>query len=141
MSEFGVSRELALLPFVLYLLGLSFGPVSLTIWCYIMLSVPQVIAGPISETFGRRVVYIAALPCFGAFTIGAGFSQNIASLTVCRFLAGMASSPGLSLGSGTVADILRPNERAVPMGMFVTAVQMGPVMGPLVGCKVRRLYH
>ena len=27
MTEFGVTREVALLPFTLYLIGLSFGPV------------------------------------------------------------------------------------------------------------------
>lgn len=47
MSDFGVNREVALLPFVFYLLGLSFGPV---------------LAAPLSETYGRKVVYLSALP-------------------------------------------------------------------------------
>ena len=118
MSQFGVSREIALLPFVFYLLGLSFGPV---------------IAAPTSETFGRRVVYLAALPSFAVFTLGAGFSNNITALTICRFFAGMSSSPGLSVGSGTVADLFVVAERGVPVMVFVTSVQFGPALGPLVG--------
>ena len=51
-KEFGVSREIALLPFVFYLLGLSFGPI---------------MAGPSSESFGRKAVYVFALPCVAAF--------------------------------------------------------------------------
>ena len=117
MAEFNVSRELALLPFVFYLLGLSFGPV---------------IAAPTSETFGRRIVYLGALPLFAAFTLGAGFSNNIAALTVCRFFSGMSSSPGLSVGSGTTADLWTPETRAVPIMLFVTSVQFGPALGPLV---------
>ncbi|KAK4620102.1 Polyamine transporter 4 [Fulvia fulva] len=118
MDDFGISREVALLPFVFYLLGLSFGPV---------------IAAPVSETYGRRIVYLSALPVFAAFTIGAGFSSNITSLVVCRFFAGLVASPGLAIGSGSTADLYRPHKRAVPMAVFVTSVQMGPVLGPLIG--------
>lgn len=137
MAEFEVSREVALLPFTLYILGLSFGPVivgtyhrSIATFVQLTETAPQ--AAPVSETFGRRVVYMSALPIFGIFTIGAGFSKNITSLAVCRFLAGLSSSPGLSLGPGTMADMFLPHERALPMAIYVTAVQMGPALGPLV---------
>ncbi|EME41322.1 hypothetical protein DOTSEDRAFT_81674 [Dothistroma septosporum NZE10] len=118
MSDFGTSTEVALLPFVFYLLGLSFGPV---------------LAAPVSETYGRRIVYLSALPVFAAFTIGAGFSTNITSLVICRFFAGLVASPGLAIGSGSTADLYRPHKRAIPMAVFVTSVQMGPVLGPLIG--------
>lgn len=118
MAEFGVSREIALLPFVFYLLGLSFGPV---------------LAAPASETFGRKIVYIAALPVFAAFTIGAGFSNNITALIFCRFFAGLFSSPGLSIGTGTISDIWPPEKRGAPMATFITSVQMGPALGPCIG--------
>ncbi|KAK4506304.1 hypothetical protein PRZ48_000034 [Zasmidium cellare] len=118
MQEFGVSRELALLPFVLYLLGLAMGPI---------------IAAPVSETFGRKLVYLSALPLFTAFTIGAGFSSGIASLTVCRLFAGLFSSPGLSIGTGTISDVWPPEKRGAPMSTFVAMVQMGPAFGPLIG--------
>lgn len=84
-------------------------------------------------------MYICALPLFAAFTLGAGFSQSIASLIVCRFFAGFVASPGLSLGSGTMADVLLPHRRAVPMAIFVCAVQIGPVLGPLVRPKKQEM--
>lgn len=117
-ERFGVSKEVALLPFSLYLLGLSFGPV---------------IAGPMSETFGRRYVYITGLPIFAFFTLGAGFSQDITSLIVCRFFAGLFSSPGLSIGTGTVSDVWAPEKKGFPMAAFITAVQVGPAIGPMIG--------
>lgn len=107
---FGVSLEVALLPFTFYLLGLSFGPI---------------IAGPSSETVGRRAVYVSALPAMGAFTLGAGFSQNITALTLCRFFAGLFASPGLSIGTAMVSDFLAPEERGGPVAVFITMVQMG----------------
>ncbi|KAI5364037.1 Putative major facilitator superfamily, MFS transporter superfamily [Septoria linicola] len=117
MSEFAVSREVVLLPFVFYLLGLSFGPV---------------MAAPLSET-GRKVVYLSALPISAAFTLGAGFSPSIAPLIVCRFFAGLFSSPGLSIGTGTISDVWTPDKRAIPMSMFVSFTQVGPALGSVIG--------
>lgn len=117
-SQFGVSQEISLLPFCLYLLGLSFGPV---------------IAAPTSETFGRKWVYVVGLPLFGLFTLGAGFAQSITTFVVCRFFAGLFSSPGLSIGTGTISDVWRPEKKGFPMAAFITSVQMGPALGPLIG--------
>ena len=110
VKEFDVSREVALLPFVFYLLGLSFGPI---------------VAGPSSETFGRKAVYTFALPGVAAFTLGAGFSQNITSLIICRAFAGLFASPGLSIGMAMVSDFLPPEKRGGPVAIFITMVQMG----------------
>ena len=118
IAEFGVSAEVALLPYVLYVLGLGCGPL---------------LAAPMSETCGRRAVYLIAIPIFALFTLGAGFSQSIASLTICRFLAGVFGSPGLSIGSATLSDMWKPSERAVPMAIYVTTPFLGPAIGPLVG--------
>lgn len=107
-----------MLPFSLYLLGLSFGPV---------------LAAPLSETFGRKYVYVFGLLLFGLFILGSGFSQSITGLTICRFFAGFFSSPGLSLGTGTVSDVWSPETKGLPMSIFITAVQMGPALGPMIG--------
>lgn len=113
-EQFGVSQEVSLLPFCLYLLGLSFGPV---------------IAAPTSETFGRRWVYVIGLPLFAIFTLGAGFANSITTLIVCRFFAGLFSSPGLSIGTGTISDVWKPEKKGFPMAAFITSVQMGPALG------------
>ena len=112
--EFRVSSLAAIVPFSLFALGYTFGPI---------------IVAPCSETFGRRLVYWISIPCFAALILGSGLSQNLASLIICRFLAGSFGSPGLSIGSGTVADIWKPEERTIPMAAFVAAPFVGPTMG------------
>lgn len=118
MLEFGVSREISLLPFVFYFLGLSFGPI---------------IAAPTSEQFGRKIVYLASVPTFSIFTLGAGFSECIGSLTLCRFFAGLFASPGLALGTGSISDIFSAEKRGPPMSLYVFMIQLGPALGPVVG--------
>lgn len=72
MKQFNVCATVALLGLSLYAVGLAFGPV---------------LATPISETKGRRVVYLVTHPLAAIFTLGAGFWNNIESLLVTRFFA------------------------------------------------------
>lgn len=88
-----------------------------------------VIAASCSETFGRRVVYWISIPAFALFVLGTGLSQTFPALVVCRFLAGLFGSPGLTVGSAILADVWKPEERSVPMTVFVAAPFVGPSMG------------
>jgi multidrug resistance protein len=118
MRDLGASQIVAILPYSIYVLALAVGPM---------------LAGPSSEVLGRKAVYLVSIPIFALFILGSGFSKNIASLIVCRFFAGVFGSPGLSIGSATVADVWRPHERAIPMSLYVTTPFLGPALGPLVG--------
>ena len=117
-ERFNISETVALLGLSLYVLGLAFGPV---------------VAAPLSETFGRRIVYLLSLPLSSFFILGAGFSQSFASLAVCRFFAGFFGSPTLAVGAGTNADLWLPVHRAVSTSCFLLAPFAGPVMGPIIG--------
>ncbi|MCJ1299993.1 hypothetical protein MMC08_002787 [Hypocenomyce scalaris] len=116
--QFHVSTTTALLGLSLYVLGLAFGPV---------------LAAPLSETFGRRIIYLSTLPVSALFTLGAGFSKNFAALLVCRLFAGFFGSPSLALGAGTNVDIWPPVHRALSTSLFVLAPFLGPALGPVVG--------
>lgn len=89
-ENFNTSSTIALLPLSLYVLALGFDPL---------------IAAPLSETYGRYIVYAVATPLAAVFTVGAGFSQNIQTLCVTRILAGLAFSPSLAIGTGSVGDL------------------------------------
>ncbi len=112
--EFQVSRVAATVPFPIFVLGYAFGPI---------------IAAPCSETFGRRVVYRACIPFYAVFILGSGLARTFPTLVICRFLAGLFGSPSLSIGSGTIADIWKPEDPTVPMVAFIAAPFVGPTMG------------
>jgi MFS family permease len=85
------------------------------------------------RTFGRRITYLSSMPVFALFILGAGLSPTIAGVIVCRFLAGLAGSPGLAIGSATITDTWPPAQRAVPMALYVMTPFIGPAIGPLLG--------
>jgi MFS family permease len=114
MEQFGVSTTVALLPLSVYVLALGFGPI---------------IGAPISETYGRRTVYLISPPLGALFTLGAGFAPNIASLIILRFIAGMFFSPSLAIGAGTIADTCVPSERALATTLYILSPFLGPSLG------------
>lgn len=111
---FHVSNEVSVLGISLYTLGTGFGPM---------------IAAPMSETFGRLIVYRLSLPLSLLFIMGAGFSKTLGTFMTMRLLGGIAGSPVLSVGAGTNADLFPPRQRAQATTFFLVAPFLGPAMG------------
>lgn len=87
------------------------------------------IAAPISETFGRRIVYRVTLPVSMLFTLGAGLSKSFGALLACRFLAGATGAAVLAVGGGTNADLFPRRVRAYATSSFLVASFLGPAIG------------
>ncbi|KAL5116646.1 hypothetical protein ACEQ8H_005395 [Pleosporales sp. CAS-2024a] len=118
MRQFDVSRTVALLGLSLYTLGIGLGPMA---------------TAPLSEFYGRRMVYLVSSPIFMLFTLGSGFSKHFYGLVICRFFAGFTGSPALAVGAGSNADLFPPRQRAIATSMFLAAPFAGPALGPVVG--------
>ncbi|RMD42315.1 hypothetical protein DV735_g2811, partial [Chaetothyriales sp. CBS 134920] len=117
-QEFNVSTTAAILALSLYVLGLALGPV---------------ISAPISETFGRRSVYLYLFPPSLFFTLGAGLTHSFAGLLICRLLAATLCSGCLAVGAGSMSDIWFPKHRAAAGAIYMLVPFLGPALGPSVG--------
>ncbi|GME98051.1 unnamed protein product [Ambrosiozyma monospora] len=118
MAKWKISQTLGLSGLTFYLLGLAFGPV---------------VAAPLSELFGRKVVYCGSLPVSMLFIMGVGLSKHIRETLVLRFFAGLTASGALAVGGGTVSDIWAPQDLGKAMTFFCLAPFAGPVIGPIIG--------
>ncbi|KAK4171374.1 major facilitator superfamily domain-containing protein [Triangularia setosa] len=117
-ESFGVSHEAALVPISVFVVGFGVGPM---------------IFAPLSEVFGRRIIYGSTLLLAVIFIIPCAVSKNIGTLIVCRTIDGIAFSAPMTLVGGTLADLWRNEERGVPMAAFSAAPFIGPAIGPLIG--------
>ncbi|CAD6447089.1 ebb8596a-d064-4ed9-b109-cbcbddeb5c85 [Sclerotinia trifoliorum] len=82
----------------------------------IMLRIGPLLLAPLSETFGRKPLYLV---CFGTFTllqIPTALSPNIAALITFRSIAGFFGSVSIANGGGTISDMYLPSERAGVFG-------------------------
>ncbi|CAL5868906.1 uncharacterized protein PFLUO_LOCUS3133 [Penicillium psychrofluorescens] len=125
VTSIAISREFHLtgpyapsLPTALFVLGFGLGPLFLA---------------PLSELYGRRIIYLA---CFVAFTIGnilCAVAPNMAALAVFRLACGMAGSAGPSIGGGTIRDMFTPETRGRAQSVYSFGPTGGSALGGVIG--------
>ncbi|KAL2023755.1 hypothetical protein VTK56DRAFT_1469 [Thermocarpiscus australiensis] len=119
MDEFAVpSRSVATLGLTTYLLGLAAG---------------SVVVAPLSELYGRRVVYLVCLAVFVVLIVPCALARSLAELVVVRFFGAVFGAAMVSNSPGTVVDISGHEHLALGMSFFSIAPLNGPVTGPLIG--------
>lgn len=117
-KEFGVSMEVVILSVSLFVVGFGVGPL---------------VFAPLSEEYGRQIIYNSTLLVAVVFIIPCALAKNIATLLVCRLIDGIAFSAPMTLIGGSLSDIWPTKNRGVAMAVFSAAPFLGPVMGPLIG--------
>ncbi|KAF8803996.1 MFS general substrate transporter [Phlegmacium glaucopus] len=88
-----------------------------------------------STFYGRKPVYLTALPLLFLGSLGVASSRTIPQLMSWRFIQAIGASPGLAVGTGVIGDIYRLEERGQAMGIFFAAVLLGPALAPLLAVK------
>jgi EmrB/QacA subfamily drug resistance transporter len=88
--------------------------------------------GRLSDTFGRRPLYLASLLLFTLSSLACGLAPNIATLVGCRFLQGLGAAGFLPTASGIVSDQF-PKSRERAIGLFSSIFSIGGIVGPILG--------
>jgi multidrug resistance protein len=99
----------------------------------VMLGVGPLLLAPLSETFGRRNLYLVCFTIFTLLQIPTALAPNIAFLISVRSVAGFFGSVGIANGGGTISDMFEPSERAGVFGWYLLGPLLGPTLGPLFG--------
>ncbi|KAL6242254.1 hypothetical protein RBB50_010802 [Rhinocladiella similis] len=102
----------------IYVLGYAIGPLFLA---------------PLSEVYGRLPVYHACNFLFVIWTLGCALAPNIGGLLVFRLFAGIAGSCPITIGGGSIADLIPQDKRGAAMALFAMGPILGPVIGPVAG--------
>ncbi|KAG6034227.1 hypothetical protein E4U41_006648 [Claviceps citrina] len=118
MAEFDASQEVATLGVSLFVLGFAVGPL---------------IFGPMSEVFGRQVLFFTTYASFAAFNAGCVIANNMWTLLILRFLAGAFGSSPLTNAGGNIADLFDADQRGLATAFFAVAPFLGPAIGPITG--------
>jgi len=99
----------------------------------VMLGIGPLVLAPLSETFGRRNLYLVCFSCFALLQIPTALAPNIAFLITVRSISGFFGSVGIANGGGTISDMFIPSERAGVFGWYLLGPLLGPTLGPLFG--------
>jgi MFS family permease len=103
-KEFAVHSDTTIiLGMTTYLLGLASGPMLLA---------------PLSELYGRRIVYTISLSLYFLFVIPSCVAKNITTILVMRFFAALAGSVTISNAPGTLGDIFPEEQVTTAFSIF-----------------------
>jgi len=88
--------------------------------------------GILSDTYGRKKVYLASLVLFTASSLACGFAPNIYVLVIFRFVQGIGGASFLPTAAGIVSDQF-PENRQSAIGLFTSIFPIGGIIGPNLG--------
>ncbi|KAK2000207.1 MFS general substrate transporter [Colletotrichum falcatum] len=108
--------------------------VNLSMTTYLILEglVPTFTA-QISDTYGRRPVYVVCLSIFLGSNIGLGIQNNYVALLILRMLQSAGSSGAQTLGNAVAADVAPPAERGAYVGYAAGLPMLATAIGPVIG--------
>lgn len=89
--------------------------------------------GKISDLYGRRNIFQAAIITFLVGSALCGFSRNIEELIAFRALQGIGGGGLMALAFATIGDVIPPRERGRYMGYMGAVFGTSSVLGPVLG--------
>ncbi|THC91030.1 hypothetical protein EYZ11_009512 [Aspergillus tanneri] len=93
---------------------------------------PMVLA-PLSEVYGRRVVWIVASAWYVLWNTVCGFAHNRGLMLAGRILSGLGASAEFAVSIPVLGDCWRPEERGYSFSIANFIPLLGPALGPILG--------
>jgi EmrB/QacA subfamily drug resistance transporter len=89
--------------------------------------------GKISDLYGRKLIFQAAIVIFLIGSFASGAAQNIEQLIAFRAVQGLGGGGLFALALATMGDIVPPRERGRYGGYFGAVFGTSSVLGPVLG--------
>lgn len=114
-------------------LSADYAVVNLSIAGYLAIStVLQLIMGPLSDRYGRRLVMLICMALFALASIGCALASSIWWFLGFRMIQG-AVIAGQILSRAALRDMYPANEAASKLGYVSMAMALAPMLGPMLG--------
>ncbi|MDQ1618173.1 MAG: hypothetical protein QOE19_742 [Actinomycetota bacterium] len=89
--------------------------------------------GKLSDLYGRRPFFLAAITIFVAGSALCGLADTMYQLAAARAFQGLGAGGLFSLALTIIGDIVPPRERAKYQGYFLAVFGTSSVAGPVIG--------
>jgi EmrB/QacA subfamily drug resistance transporter len=89
--------------------------------------------GRIADIYGRKRVFLCGVVVFTAASLLCGLSPSAEFLIFSRVIQGIGGAMMFGTGAAMLTSAYPPEERGAVLGINVTAVYIGLVIGPFIG--------
>lgn len=140
IGSFATDLFLPAMPAAAAALGASESALALNLTTFLIgLGLGQLIAGPVSDSRGRRPVLLAGLVVFTASAAACLVAPTVEMLVAIRLVQGMAAAFGLAIPNAMVTDYARGREAARLFSWIVIIGGVAPVVASLSGAQMLHL--
>lgn len=101
----------------------------------------QLIYGPISDRFGRKITLIIGTLIFAISSFAITLFDNYYSVLALRVLQAIGAAAGLTLGRAIVGDIFNTKEAGRVFLIIFPFVGMTPALAPVIGAWLNEMFN
>ncbi|HEX5567161.1 MAG TPA: multidrug effflux MFS transporter, partial [Streptomyces sp.] len=106
--------------------------------CLLGLAVGQIIAGPMSDQFGRRRPLLTGMTGYVLASAACAFAPDIQTLTVFRLVQGLAGAAAIVIARAVVRDMFDGLAMARFFSTLMLVSGAAPILAPVLGGQVLR---
>lgn len=107
--------------------------------CLLGLAVGQLVAGPLSDRFGRRRPLIVGLTLYALTSAACAFAPSISALLLLRLLQGLAGAAGLVIARAVARDLYSGTLLVIFFSRLILISGLAPVIAPVLGGQLSRV--
>ena len=97
------------------------------------LAVGQLLLGPLSDKFGRKIPLIISLVIYIISTVLIVYAPNIEAMIVLRVIQGLSSAGSVVISRAVATDLYRGREMTRFFGLLMTINGIAPIISPILG--------
>ena len=120
-ADFGVSTSLIQMTLTMTMLGMALG---------------QILAGPLSDLWGRKKPLFVEMLVFIASTLGCVLAEDIDCFLFFRFFAGFSGASGIVIARAIARDVCEGAELTRFFAILMMVNGLAPILAPIVGGQI-----
>lgn len=97
------------------------------------LAVGQLIIGPLSDKYGRKLPLLVSLYLFCVSTLGCIYAPGIYWFVCCRLIQGLAGSGGVVISKSIAIDLYQGRQLTRFFSMLSSVQGLAPICAPVLG--------
>lgn len=104
--------------------------------CLLGIALGQIIVGPISDVYGRRLPLISGLLVYVLTSILCATADSIELFILMRFIQGLAGSAGIVISRASVRDLYSGPEMTKFFSLLMLVNGAAPILAPVFGGQI-----
>jgi DHA1 family bicyclomycin/chloramphenicol resistance-like MFS transporter len=107
--------------------------------CLLGLAAGQMLAGPLSDTLGRRRPLLCGVAAYAVASLLCMVTPSLPALIVLRFVQGLAGAAGIVISRAIVRDLHSGVAAARFFSLLMLVNGLAPILAPIIGGQLLRV--